>query len=101
MKPLKRVGRGTRPTRSLHPEYWIRKMGVGKIIFDIDTIITFGMMDSPNRSKTISFQWKVLRREPSAENSSRYNNKKHLAHHGHLHESDAESSNGHEEVSTR
>ena len=100
MKPLKKVGRDKADPFS-SPGILDRKNGVGKIIFDIDTIITFGMMDSPNRSKTISFQWKVLRREPSTENSSRYNNKKHLAHHGHLHKSDAESSNGHEEVSTR
>jgi hypothetical protein len=30
------------------------------ITLGIDTIITFGMIDSPNRSKTVSFQREVL-----------------------------------------
>jgi len=36
------------------------------IILGIDTIITFGMIDSPNRSKTISFQREVLKSESCA-----------------------------------
>ena len=35
------------------------------IIFRIDTIITFGMIDSPNRTETIFSQREVLKSESS------------------------------------
>lgn len=48
------------------------------IILGIDTIITFGMIDSPNRSKTISFQREALKSESCASIITDVRNKEKL-----------------------
>jgi len=48
------------------------------IIFRIDTIITFGVIDSPNRSKTISFQREALKSESCASIITDVRNKEKL-----------------------